>query len=67
MDEYYTPAQVAEKLPGVTENLLRDWRFHGKGPRWTKVGRRVFYAERDLIAFMKAGVRTQTGQTQSVA
>ena len=69
MDTFLTPAQVAERLPGITEGLLRDWRYRGEGfgPRYRKVGRKILYAELDLIAFMDAAARTQTGQTQSVA
>jgi predicted site-specific integrase-resolvase len=35
------------------ETLIR-WRRNGKGPRFKKLGRRVFYTESDLKNFLSA-------------
>jgi len=65
MDKHYSPQQVADLLPGVTEGQLKDWRFAGTGPRYRKVGKTILYAEKDLIAFLEDAARTQTGQKAS--
>jgi hypothetical protein len=41
------PAPVAEYLD-VPEKTLTQWRYLGKGPRWSKVGRHVRYAWADV-------------------
>lgn len=40
---YLTPAQVAEQLPGVTENALAIWRHRRQGPPFCRLGRTVVY------------------------
>jgi hypothetical protein len=60
MDTFYSPDQVAEKLPQVTKGQLAQWRFNGTGPRYRKVGKKILYAESDLIAFLDGAVRTGT-------
>lgn len=65
METHLSPDQVAEKLPGITRGQLAQWRFAGTGPRYKKVGKKILYAESDLIAWLNAAARTQTGQTQS--
>lgn len=48
---YLTLVEVAELLR-TTPATVRYWRFAGTGPRATKVGRRVLYDERDLLAWI---------------
>jgi hypothetical protein len=62
MDKLYSPKGVTELWPGITEGQLKDWRFHGTGPRFKKVGKKILYAERDLISFLEGATRTQTGE-----
>ena len=42
---------AAAYLGGVSAGTLTVWRSLGKGPRYLKIGRRVFYELRDLDAF----------------
>lgn len=38
----YTTAEV-EELTGIKQQTLANWRYLGKGPRFVKVGGKVFY------------------------
>lgn len=46
----------AAKILGLSAGTLEVWRCHGRGPRYRKIGRRVFYAVVDLEAFATANV-----------
>jgi helix-turn-helix protein len=50
-------ADGAATYLGVAQKTLAMWRLRGIGPRWCKVGGRIFYFRRDLDAFV-AGERT---------
>ena len=53
MERYLSPAEVCEKLPGMTENHLAQLRFHGTGPRFVKISpRKVAYSESAIEQFM---------------
>jgi hypothetical protein len=52
-------------LLGLSPRSLRKWRWAGKGPRYTKLGRRVMYNLRDLEAFIEAGARESTSRKAS--
>lgn len=60
MDEpLLTTQELGTKLKTPAETL-RYWRHVGKGPRSFKVGRRVLYAESDVMAWL-AELRRTTG------
>ena len=59
-----TEAEAAQVL-GQSPNTLRQWRCQGRGPAWTKAGRRVLYRRADLDDWL-AGQRRETGQTLDV-
>lgn len=40
----------------IPASTLAWWRATGRGPKYIKVGRRVFYREDDLDAFIAAGL-----------
>lgn len=50
MDRYLTTEEVAQRYR-TTPPTVRYWRHVGKGPKSWKAGRRVLYAERDLVAW----------------
>jgi len=54
-----TPEQAAALLNLKAKTLAR-WRWAGCGPRFMKIGEAVRYAENDLQAFIKAGLRMST-------
>jgi hypothetical protein len=50
-------AEHAARYLSHAPKTLAMWRLRGIGPRWCKVGGRIFYFRRDLDAFV-AGERT---------
>lgn len=65
-------AQLSGALPGfleiddvatllrISRSLLAKWRMIGKGPRFTKVGRRILYETAEVSAWLKTQRRTTT-------
>lgn len=51
MSRMLTIQQAAERL-GLPVSTLRTWRQSGAGPRAGKLGRRLFYREEDLDAWV---------------
>ncbi|MDR3374880.1 MAG: helix-turn-helix domain-containing protein [Ancalomicrobiaceae bacterium] len=60
------PILVDEKIAaaklGLSPRTLQAWRVSGGGPIYRKIGRRVVYAECDLLAFVDAGTRAHTSE-----
>ncbi|UZW60270.1 helix-turn-helix transcriptional regulator [Lysobacter enzymogenes] len=48
-------AQAAEML-GISKSTLDKKRCEGRGPRYIKLGSRVFYRQEDLDAYIAASV-----------
>jgi excisionase family DNA binding protein len=48
-----TPQEAADHL-AMPHGTLRQWRYHGKGPTFVRVGRHVRYRLEDLDAFLDA-------------
>jgi predicted DNA-binding transcriptional regulator AlpA len=48
-----TAGQVSEFL-SVPQTTLRQWRYHGTGPRWIKCGSMVRYSWDDVEAWLAA-------------
>lgn len=47
-----TPEEVSERYRGrINTRTLANWRTQGEGPRYTKIGGRVFYPLSELIAW----------------
>jgi len=65
-------AQVSGALPGLLEvddvaallhvsrSLLAKWRMVGKGPRFTKVGRRILYETAEVSSWLSSQRRSST-------
>jgi len=41
---------------GIAPATLRNWRHWGKGPRYVKYGRKIFYRAKDLDDFVVSSV-----------
>ena len=54
--ELMTPDEVANKLR-ARAGTLQWWRTMGRGPRYVKIGRHVFYRAGDIDEFISAGER----------
>ena len=46
--------EEAAKILGLSPGTLEVWRCRGRGPRYKKIGRRVFYDLNDLETFANA-------------
>jgi hypothetical protein len=55
-------AKEASQLLGVSVDTLEGYRYRGVGPRYFSPNgsRRVWYAERDLLAWLAEGMRHST-------
>jgi hypothetical protein len=49
---YLSPDQVASMIPGVSKSTLAMWRYEGRGPRYRKAGRIIFYALDEVEAWI---------------
>jgi excisionase family DNA binding protein len=58
---YLTTPQAAAYL-GISPRTLEDWRLTGFGPSFMKLGRRVLYRMQDLLDFIEARLRRNTGE-----
>lgn len=66
MDErkLYNSEDLSDFL-GTTPGTLAQWRFHGKGPRFVKIGRNVRYRASDVLAWLDDQTRERTGEPAS--
>jgi predicted DNA-binding transcriptional regulator AlpA len=54
--------EQAATLLGLARQTLAIMRVHGRGPRYVKLGRRVFYDPADLSAWIEANKRRHTSE-----
>ena len=47
---------------GSKPSTLRAWRVRGRGPRYYKIGGKVFYRESDLDAWIESQARESTSE-----
>lgn len=59
-DRYVNDVEAA-KLLSTSPQTLRNWRFLGKGPDYSKKSRMVRYSIKSLISFMESGRITPEG------
>lgn len=59
-DEYLTPAQTAELIPGMTTAALAQLRSRGGGPPYRQpTTKTILYKESEVIAWVESSTRTQ--------
>jgi hypothetical protein len=51
----YVDDREAARILSSSPQTLRNWRFLGRGPAYSKRGKMVRYKVQDLIDFMNAG------------
>lgn len=56
---FLTQQQLAARWM-MSPRTLEQWRWLGKGPRFTKIGARVLYSDADIAAYEAAQVRQNT-------
>lgn len=54
-------------LLNTTPNTVRQWRFHGTGPRGARVGKRVLYRRADVDAWLAERSRLDQAQREAIA
>ena len=65
-DEWYRPPEAAAYLKSSTSTLAKK-RLKGNGPTYTKFGRLVLYAKRDLDEFLTSRRRSSTSEVGTEA
>lgn len=61
-----TPKMFEEKFD-VPVNTQNDWRSKGRGPKFLKVGRTVYYPREDVLAWLKSRVFSSTAEARKAA
>ncbi len=70
--QHLSPPQAAAYLNATglsfTLGTLNTWRHEGRGPKYLKLARRIFYRQTDLDQFIaKAGVVIETADSPLAA
>ncbi|GGA72848.1 hypothetical protein GCM10011490_24540 [Pseudoclavibacter endophyticus] len=61
LPQYLSPAQVCERIPGMTLRKLADHREKGTGPVWVEIDARTkAYDWADVVAWLEKRKRSQT-------
>ena len=60
--EWLRPPAAGEHLGGISTSTLAKWRLAGTGPAYSKAGRLVIYAKRDLDAYLSKRRRSSTSE-----
>lgn len=60
-DTYLTTAELADCLK-ISARTLERMRLEGRGPKFTKLGRRVVYAESAVSQFVAANTFASTSE-----
>lgn len=59
-ERYLTPKELAERWRNqINVATLANWRCEGRGPAFVKIGTRVLYPLRDIVAYETQSRRTQ--------
>lgn len=56
-----SPLETSQRLR-ISEKTLEKWRITGGGPRFSKVGGRVFYPEDELEAWLRGRIHASTSE-----
>lgn len=62
-DDYITPEQVCELIPGLTPGTLAQRRYLGKEPQFYKPSpKTVLYKRSEILEWIESSAQTRTGQ-----
>ena len=59
-DDALIRAQDVSRYTGIAQQTHARWRHEGIGPKYVRLGRRVFYRAGDLRAWIRSQVRQNT-------
>ena len=66
MERLLTPSEVGE-ITGMSTQALAQQRYRGTGPVYRALSARTIrYSDSDVLAWIEASARTQTGDLQEV-
>ena len=54
-----TQKELSERID-TKESTLAQWRYLGRGPKFVRLGRKIFYRQQDIDAFIDANVHQST-------
>lgn len=55
-----TVEDMIDRYPGTNRQIWAQLRYRGSGPKYFKVGRKVFYRMQDVLEFEESNLRTRT-------
>ncbi|WBT08994.1 DNA-binding protein [Corynebacterium sp. SCR221107] len=58
----YTPDDMIKRFPNTTRQTWAQKRYDGTGPKFYKVGRRVFYRPQDVDEWVESQIKTRTDE-----
>ena len=61
MKQLMTTKETSAYVRHAVQTLAK-WRVYGKGPRWVKMGRSVFYDRSELDLWIDANTRRSTSE-----
>lgn len=59
-----TPADLTRVL-GIPKNTQNDWRSKGRGPKFMKIGRTVYYTRDDVLAYLRNSVYSSVSEAKA--
>lgn len=59
MRKLLTQEELAKRW-GMNPGSLAIWRIKGKGPKFVKIGRKIFYTEEEIEAFEQKNMKRST-------
>ncbi len=65
-DELLTPDQTSARVKIAKQTLAR-WRVEGRGPRFVRLGNRIFYRPGDIEAWLATCVFSSTSEAGRAA
>ena len=54
--------EMKERFPGTSDGTWAQHRYKGTGPAYVKVGRKVFYREEDIAAWVQSNTHQRTDE-----
>ncbi|OBC08616.1 MULTISPECIES: hypothetical protein [unclassified Gordonia (in: high G+C Gram-positive bacteria)] len=58
-------SEMKERFPGTTDGFWGQLRIQGNGPKFVKVGRKVFYRQEDIDVWVASNTLERTDQAAS--
>lgn len=62
-----TPEDLVNSFPGTNRQTWAQHRYRGTGPKFFKVGRKVYYRPEDVAAWIENSLQTRTDDEPQVA